>query len=67
MNRTAPSPAPAIALRAITKSYGQAPVLAGLDLDIAAGQVVALLGRSGSGKSTLLRLLAVWTTPSPAP
>jgi sulfonate transport system ATP-binding protein len=58
VNRTAPSPAPAIALRAITKSYGQAPVLAGLDLDIAAGQVVALLGRSGSGKSTLLRLLA---------
>jgi sulfonate transport system ATP-binding protein len=50
--------APAISLRGITKSYGDAPVLDGLDLDVAAGQVVALLGRSGSGKSTLLRLLA---------
>jgi sulfonate transport system ATP-binding protein len=50
--------APAIALRGVTKTYGEAPVLAGLDLDIATGQVVALLGRSGSGKSTLLRLLA---------
>jgi sulfonate transport system ATP-binding protein len=56
--RTAPLPRPAIDLRAVTKSYGEACVLDGLDLDIAAGQVVALLGRSGSGKSTLLRLLA---------
>jgi sulfonate transport system ATP-binding protein len=55
---TAPPAAPAIRLHAVTKSYGEAPVLDGLDLEIAAGQVVALLGRSGSGKSTLLRLLA---------
>ncbi|MDX6233480.1 MAG: sulfonate transport system ATP-binding protein [Nocardioidaceae bacterium] len=55
---TATGVAPAIGLRGVTKSYGEAPVLSDLDLDIPTGQVVALLGRSGSGKSTLLRLLA---------
>lgn len=55
---TAPVGTLAVGLRGVTKTYGEAPVLAGLDLDIEAGQVVALLGRSGSGKSTLLRLLA---------
>jgi len=56
--RTTIAPAPAVGLRDVTKTYDGTPVLAGLDLDIETGQVVALLGRSGSGKSTLLRLLA---------
>lgn len=42
----------------LRKSFQGNPVLVGLDLEIEAGQFVAVIGRSGSGKSTLLRLLA---------
>ncbi|MEM1387398.1 MAG: sn-glycerol-3-phosphate ABC transporter ATP-binding protein UgpC [Pseudomonadota bacterium] len=42
----------------VTKKYGAAQVLHGIDLDITDGQFVVLLGPSGCGKSTLLRMLA---------
>ena len=46
-------------LRNVTKSYdGTTPVLRGIDLDVAAGEIVCLLGPSGCGKSTLLRVIA---------
>ena len=54
-----PAPAaPAVRLRGFSRSFGQTEVLRNLDLDIAPGKFVVLLGRSGSGKTTLLRTLA---------
>ncbi|MBB5164185.1 amino acid ABC transporter permease/ATP-binding protein [Mycobacterium sp. AZCC_0083] len=49
--------APLIRLAGIRKSYGAHTIFDGVDLEIRAGEVVALLGRSGSGKSTLLRMV----------
>jgi sulfonate transport system ATP-binding protein len=54
-----PSPvAPVVRLRGVGRRFGHAVVLDAIDLDIAPGEFVAVLGRSGSGKTTLLRLLA---------
>ncbi len=51
------SPAAALAVAGLRKSFGETPVLTGLDLEAPAGSLTAVLGPSGCGKTTLLRLL----------
>ena len=47
-----------VTVTGLDKAFGAQPVLAGLDLEVPAGSLTAILGPSGSGKTTLLRLLA---------
>ncbi len=49
--------------RDLHKTYGRTPALAGADFEIAAGEIVAIMGPSGSGKSTLLHCIAGIVTP----
>jgi D-xylose transport system ATP-binding protein len=47
-----------LALRGITKTFGAVAALMNVDLDVAAGQVVAIVGDNGAGKSTLVKVLS---------
>ncbi|MET9508227.1 amino acid ABC transporter ATP-binding protein [Streptomyces flavidovirens] len=57
-------PQPEIEIRALHKSFGDNHVLRGIDLDVARGDVVCVIGPSGSGKSTLLRCVNLLEEPS---
>ncbi|MBI5861414.1 MAG: ABC transporter ATP-binding protein [Rugosibacter sp.] len=57
-------PIQAVSLRGVSKRYGPTPALADFSLDIAAGEIVCLLGPNGSGKTTLIRLLSGFLSPT---
>lgn len=52
-----------IKAKGITKSFGALQVLRGVDLEIARGEVVAIVGASGAGKTTLLQILGTLSAP----
>src|SRR6267378_5800847 len=54
---------PMIAVRALTKKIGQQEILRGVDLEVATGETLAIIGRSGGGKSVLLKHLVGLMTP----
>ena len=54
----------ALELHGVAKRFGPASVLAGIDLSLADGEMLVIVGASGCGKSTLLRLVAGLETPS---
>jgi spermidine/putrescine transport system ATP-binding protein len=55
---------PYVSLKGLRKQFGNQTVVRGIDLDIAAGEFIAIMGPSGCGKSTTLRMIAGLDEPS---
>src|SRR5260370_34885315 len=53
-----------LSLRGVSKHFGAVSALTGIELDVHAGEVVALVGDNGAGKSTLVKVLAGVHQPS---
>ncbi len=58
------SSAPPVVITGLHKSFGDNEVLKGIDMTVAQGEVVCVIGPSGSGKSTLLRCITLLEEPT---
>ena len=58
------APPPPIRARALARAFAGVPVVAGVDLTVAAGEALVVLGPNGAGKTTLLRMLALLVRPT---
>ncbi len=56
---------PLLRVRGLSKSFPGLKALDGVDLDVNAGEIVAIVGHNGSGKSTLVKILAGVHQPDP--
>jgi len=63
-SKSATRPSTLVEVRGLKKTYTFKPILRGIDLTVARGERVALLGANGAGKTTLLRILACLTKPA---
>jgi urea transport system ATP-binding protein len=58
------APSPMLTVRGLRAGYGSTPILQGIELDVARGEIVAVIGRNGVGKTTLMKsligLLPAW-------
>src|SRR5882724_5059026 len=57
--------APMLEVRSLSANYGKHAALSGIDLDVAPGEIVVMLGANGAGKSTLLKAIAGLVVPQP--
>jgi phospholipid/cholesterol/gamma-HCH transport system ATP-binding protein len=55
--------APLLEIKGISKSFGDRSILNGIDLQVEAGEAVAIIGPSGTGKSTILKIISGLMAP----